>query len=874
MVRFGRNRMKPYGWTLLALFAAATLAPAQDAKPDEGQEQDFATWAKVGKDMEVQEGFWNILVDKKKTKFWVEIPEAQLGKPFLMATSISGGTPMRGWQWQNWLLTWRRNDKKLVLLERNVGFRAKGRKELQEAVERTYTDRVVASFPVTARGPKRGYVLDAKILFAQNGSLFVGGFGRSKDPSLATFEGSKNFTDNTEIRVTLPSASDGTLISLAYSISGLKDTGYKPRVADDRVGFFTTDLKDFSAENKDENRVLRYINRWHLEKEDEKLDLSPPKKRIEFYIEKTVPVQFQRYVREGILEWNKAFEKVGIDQAIVVNQQTEIRYADLDPEDISWNFFRWIYSDTPFAMGPSRVDPRTGQILDADIIMDDAMVRAALQEYRLLIREVPQGILDARDLGVLDHHPVRRLGLVPAPEDFGVPEDAARRDITPHGYRAYCGIGRGVQHQLGLCSLLFPHAKEDDGGSATDELPEELIGQYIKDTVMHEVGHTLGLRHNFKSSTLCTLEEINSDAKPPVIAGSVMDYTPVVIAPEGRPQGNYAMGTIGPYDVWAIEYGYTTKKDELSKIAARGAEKGHDYATDEDTMFHDPLTNRWDIGADPLAYARDRVALMRRVRKDLVARAVDKGERYHRLRRAMDMQFWEANNATRLAVRYVGGEYIHRDHRDDPDARPPLVPVPADKQREAVRWVCEELLSGRYFDFEPELLQKLAPDFWADDFFTLFLGRYDYPLLDNILAVQMQAVLGLTAPSRLDRVVNAPHKVPAGTDTLGVPEVFDALEEAIYGSIGAEGGSPAVTDAQRNLQREYASHLIYILLEGQSYYPSEVHTLVRYYVKRLAERTQRALAAGDALDTVTRAHLEECYSRLTRALEASYTLTR
>jgi hypothetical protein len=857
---------------LLPLLALATRLPADDEEP----QPDFTPWAKLSKDMEPTNGFWTVIEDKKKTKFYVEIPDKLLERSFLMATTVSGGTIMRGWQWNDWLLMWRLHDKRLVLLERNAGVRAKGRKELEEAVERTYTDRVITSFPILGRGPNGGYLLDGRRLFADNAVTFFGGIGRSKDASLATFPGTKNFPENTEIRVTLPDA-DGTLITLAYSISGLKETGYKPRLADDRIGYFTTDLVDFSADNKDENRIVRYANRWQLEKEDDKLDLSPPKKRIEFYIEKSVPVKFQRYVREGILEWNKAFEKIGFDQAIVVYQQTEDRYADLDPEDIRYNFFRWIYSEMPFAMGPSRVDPRTGQILDADIIMDDSMVRSEITEYRLLIREVPEGILGNRDLGLLKAGPFARFGFVQSPEELAIPDDAARPNLRPHARRAFCGIGRGASHELGLCGLIFHTLGKDNGGGGsdyTDELPDELVGQYIKDTVMHEVGHTLGLRHNFKASIYRSLDDINSEQKPPEIAGSVMDYNPVDIAPEGRPQGNYAMRTIGPYDYWAIEYGYTPKKDDLPAIAAKGAEKGHDYATDEDTIAHDPLTNRWDLGADPLAYAKDRTDLMTRVRKDLVARAVDKGERYHRLRRAMDMQFWQAAWSIGVASRFVGGEYLNRDHRGDPNERPALVPVSAEKQRESLKWICDQFLTGSYFQFDPELLQKLAPNFWADNLFDVLNG-YDYPVLDNTLAVQMRAVLSLMAPSRLQRVIASAHKQPATVAAMQASEIFDALEASIFAGLADLGKrEPALSDMERNLQREYVGFLVYLLLDGAEYYPAEIQTLARHYVKQLAERIKGGLGSAAKLDTATRAHLEECATRLERALEASYTLNR
>jgi hypothetical protein len=291
--------------------------------------------------------------------------------------------------------------------------------------------------------------------------------------------------------------------------------------------------------------------------------------------------------------------------------------------------------------------------------------------------------------------------------------------------------------------------------------------------------------------------------------------------------------------------------------------------------------NRWDLGKDPPQYARERIALMKRLRKNLEERAVDKGERYHRLRQAMDMQFFEARFAGRLAVRFIGGEMLHRDHRDDPGARAPIVPVAAEKQREALRFVCEELVAGRYFDFPPELLRKVAPDFHMDDFLSFFFGGgYDYPYLDNVLAVQMQMVLGLTSPSRLNRVLDMRHKTADTEDVLTVPEVFDALQATIFGDLGpalaAKGTNqkPALTAMQRNLQREYVGHLIYILLDGEGWYPAAVQTLARHYVKSLAQQVKDALAGAPGIDTYSRAHLDECQTRLERALEASYAIVR
>ncbi len=863
------NRIALWG----AFLTLSTLVSAQEAP--------ITPWTKVNKGMDViQKGFWSTIEDKKHTKFWVEIPRSQINKPFLLATSISGGMSQRGWQWNDWLLVWQVHGKRLVLLEREVGIVvSKGDSAKKQAINDTFSrDRLITTYPIRSMGPSGGYVIDGRSFFASGAPTFFGGVGRAKDVGLASFTGTKSFPGNLEIRLKMPRAGSGKYIQLSYSISGLTSRGYKPRVADDRIGYFGTTLKDFSDDNKDEKRYVRYINRWKLLPQKSakigKDELVSPQEPIIFYIEKTVPMHLRRAVREGILEWNKAFEKCGFYNAVEVRQQTETQFQNLDPEDIRYNFFRWIYSERAFAMGPSRVDPRTGEILDADIIFDDEYVRYTLKEYRMELKQIPVGMIGRRDVEILKNHPFARLGIIAAPDEFAhsVPADAARPNWKPGTNRAFCSIGQGVRHQLGCCALHFKTAPESDG-----EIPRELLQQFVKDTVMHEVGHTLGLRHNFKASKFRTLSEINSAEKPGDIAGSVMDYNPLIVAPEGKPQGNYAMTTIGPYDYWAIEYGYTTDEKVLATVGDRVAEKGLDFATDEDTWSDDPYVARWDMSSDPLEFAKERVALMKRLRKNLEARAVDKGERYNRLRRAMNLQLWEGRNAAGIATRFIGGEQLHRDHRGDKNARDPLVPVDAAKQRAALEFVCEEILSGRYFEFDPALIRKLAPDFWGDDFLSLLINGHGFSYLDAVRNVQAQALFSLTASSRLGRVLDARYKVAGDADLLTAPEIFDALEKTIFGGAAeavkradATNRNPAIDDMKRNLQREYVSHLIFMLLEGEMYYPAQIQTLVRHYVKRLADSTGTLSIA--AQDTYTKAHFEECATRLKKALEASYRL--
>ena len=336
---------------------------------------------------------------------------------------------------------------------------------------------------------------------------------------------------------------------------------------------------------------------------------------------------------------------------------------DFDPEDMNYNTFRWITTDRGFAMGPSRANPLTGEILDADIIFDASMVRFWKQEAQAVCRRSPRrwkepaSPIQAIRAGL---GPAQRRGQ-PQQDELAGWNDRPNRSRTPAVARYEAApAGRvpvrpRMKYELGI-------GRDGAGRRGAikrrrEASPEELIGQAIKEVMMHEVGHTLGLRHNSRpapcSRTTSSTTRPSRATGPGRLGHGLRAGEP---GPKGVKQGDYFTTTLGPYDYWAIEYAYKPLSGgtdgevaELKKIASACATPGHDYGTDED-MFGtaDPLINVWDLGADPMKFGQDRMLLAEELLKTLADKTVDKGEGYQRTRQAFSMLLQQYGNAAYL----------------------------------------------------------------------------------------------------------------------------------------------------------------------------------------------------------------------------------
>jgi hypothetical protein len=374
---------------------------------------------------------------------------------------------------------------------------------------------------------------------------------------------------------------------------------------------------------------------------------------------------------------------------------------------------------------------------------------------------------------------------------------------------------------------------------------------------------------------------------------SVMDYLPANIMPKGKTQGEYYAAHLGPYDVWAIEYGYKplaggspeAERGELGKIATRSGEPALAYATDEDTEAGDPdpFSNRFDLGDDPVEFARTRAELvaqlMPQIAERLTAKQAD-GESpgYERVRQAFGVLLSAHGQAMAFASRLVGGVATSRSHKGDPNARPPFTVVDAAKQREALDLLEKQMFAAEPFAFPPELLNQLVATKWSH-WGSPEVDREDYPVHDVVLMWQDRVLGRLLDPVTLDRISDGELRVAADQDAFTVAELLQRLSKAVMAEVEAVGPGdytvrkPAISSLRRGLQRAYVSRLCGIVLGTAA--SADAQAIAAARLRDLSASIKGLLARGDVkLDEYSRAHLVDLDARITKALDASVVMPR
>jgi hypothetical protein len=829
-------------------------------KKDEEKEKPFDD---VIKDYKVIKGFFTLYQKEDEGKVYLEIKPDQFNKIFLCAITreAADGTYFDAPSMQgSFPFILKRVGKRILFIQKNVEFRANENMPISRAVTRGVTDSIIGSAKIESLPhPERGSILiDPSGFFLQDIDFVGDTFSEHKkdvkyefDKENSYFSSLQSFPENTEIEtmiyfksgnpkpaMTIPDARSFRHI-YHYSLSVIPDSDYKPRVADDRIGYFLTMYQDYSTVQRD-TPYTRYINRWQLEKADPNAKLSPPKQQIVYWLENTIPLEYRDAVREGILLWNTAFEKVGFKDVIVVKQQPD--NADWSAGDVRYNTIRWmVHPGAAFAVGPSRANPFTGQIYNAQITINADMVRAVFESEQQFVQP-----------------------LAPGTNSLSSWERAGVRDQKFCDYQ----FGAGPDAGFGL-ELLNARGDVDNGKI---DVPKYLH-DFLVHVVAHEVGHTLGLRHNFKGTSIYPYDKL-SDGN---LTSSVMDYVPVYIALKGQKQGPYFQTHLGVYDYLAIEYGYKpinsvgdpSGSKELEEIAARTAQPQYQYGSDEDALDDsraiDPLSNRYDLSDDPILFYKNRVLLVQELWNTMESHFETKGERYYRLRQVFDRSLKQYTIAVQNVSKYIGGIYVHRDHVGDPNGHLPFEPVPAEKQQQALDFFKENIFSAQSFPFKPELLDKLGAERLEDFSDALWeTKRIDYPIHDEILKIQSDALNRLYDPLLLNRMHDIEIQSNQKIKVLMMSDLFEQVRDSIWSELLDNSN---INSFRRPLQRAHLDILIGLLLKPSDELPEDARTLARADLITLDTRIGQVLATNK-IDPETHAHLDESRARIQAALKA------
>ena len=854
--------------------SAPAATPAPGAPPAPGSPPAFAAVVRDATRIDGPLVLW-----QREDKVWIELTPEQFGQPYLLSPKLKSGIgeaflfgglmvyPVSGAGGQQ-VVEFVRIHNQVRLQARNLEVVARPGTPEARAVESGYSASLLGSTPVASLPhPERKSVLvDANSLFLTDllgvGMRLQRAFRQNysldlRNSVISAVRGSPDATvietQNHYYTATLSPGGGGAggmaasipnylpdprslFVSHHYSLARLPAEPMAARRADPRIGLFTNTVLDFGDDLTRSPRK-RIVNRWRLEKKDPTAALSEPVKPITYWIDRNVPLKYRATVAEAILEWNRAFEAIGYKDAILVRQQPDD--AAFDTLDYGYASVRWMMNAEPAfgAIGPRHIDPRSGEILDADIAFEGIESR---RMRSLRSQVLPAALAHGAALG----------------------ETAPAIDGSA---QAYCTHAEMAAEQLGYALDVLEARNELDLDGAQ---AQQFVLDSIRETILHEVGHTLGLRHNFRASRAYTDAQL-SDAtftREHGTTGSVMEYHAINLARPGEAAGTPFQLTLGPYDYWAIEYAYRTfaPEDEgaaLQRIAARSSEPLLAYGTDEDHAYGiDPETIQLDLGSDPIAFASRRLDIARDLFARQETRVLKPEQDYSVLRRSLNYALADVGRAIGVLTRQIGGV---RTLRDFPGSgRDPLEPVPLSTQQRALDLISQAVLSGEGLTVSAALQRRLAPDY--QDRGESGGVPTDYPVPQRLFELQRAVLQTLMSDTVATRILDSEGKARSPAEAFHLADLYPRLTRDLWTEL-ASGAD--IGPARREIQREHVNRLADLLVRPASLSRADARGLVRSEAQQLLARIQVA-QKRPGLGAPAQAHLRDSAETLTQALAA------
>ena len=535
-------------------------------------------------------------------------------------------------------------------------------------------------------------------------------------------------------------------VEVSSSLVLLPEKPMMGRLDDPKVGYFTKDLLYFS-DSQQKTEEKKYITRWRLEPKPEdreaylRGELVEPEKPIVFYIENSTPYRWRKYIKQGIEDWQVAFERAGFKNAIIAKELPDSIAANAD--DINYSVVTYAASSKANAMGPSILDPRSGEILEADIMWWHNVI-SMVQEWIT----VQTGAIDPK--------------------------------------------ARGTKP------------------------PDEMMGDAIRFVACHEVGHSLGLRHNMMGSWTFPTDSLRSKSftdKMNSTASSIMDYARYNYVAQPGDGVTAVSPHIGPYDIFAIEYGYRwyglptpeAEKDVLYDFLNKHNGRLYKYSEAQDPRSAvDPRAQNEDLGDDPVRSSELGIANLKRIVPEIIKWTTtgEKGQTYEEASRLYYAVITQWNNYLYHVMANIGGIYI--ENTTVGDGVKTYTYVEKEKQEASLDFLLNEVLCYPRWLFDTEI---------SDYTFLLRknpTGVIEYAPSQILKNTQGYIFWDLLSNDRLMRMLE--NELKNGKKAFTVVEMMDKMHNSIFATT-IKGGTPDVME--RNLQKGFLDALITAAAESE-----------------------------------------------------------
>ena len=796
---------------------AAKKAAEQPKKPaaKKGGIQPFDKV--ITSEAETDEGLFH--VHKLDKKYFFEIPNDLLERDMLMVTRIAktaSGIGFGGGKTNTQMLNWQRVDDRINLRIKSTVVTAADSLPVAEAVENSNFAPILASFDIKALSKdSSGVVIDVTSLLT--GDVKPLGFPqryRSQyrvtrlDNSRSYVKRVSSYPENIELRhvktynaSNSPSASaDGSIsVEMSNSMILLPEVPMQRRLYDRRVGWFARGTTDYGQEAQ-KSKEIRYLDRWRLEVKDEDIEkfkrgeLVEPKEPIVYYVDRATPDKWRQAIKDGIEDWQAAFEKAGFKNAIIAADPPSVEEdPDWSPEDVRYSVVRYLASPIPNANGPHVSDPRSGEILESDINW---------------------------------YHNVMTL----------------------------------------VRQWFFVQTAAINPMAQSPEFDDEVMSRLIRFVSSHEVGHTLGLPHNFASSNAYPVDSLRSASFTQRMgtAPSIMDYARFNYIAQPGDEGVALMPEIGEYDKYAIEWGYRpildaeTPEDELPTLRKWIDDKNGDplYRYGRQGNPNDYTAQSEDLGDDAVKASMYGIKNLKVIMNNLREWTYVEGSDYSELGEMYGAVQSQFNRYMGHVGRYIGG--VKEEYKSIDQEGAIYSHAPKAKQKEAMAFLNAELFDTPEWMIDEEIINRLQ----------------DYGTVESMRSLQVRTLNSTLEWRKLGRIIE--NEAMNGDDAYSILELMSDLRGGIWSEL--RNGS-TIDTYRRNLQRAHIDRLETMMTgdldepaafrrfrgPGINAKQSDIRPVVRAELKTLKGQIQAAIPR--TRDRMSKIHLEDALVRVNDILD-------